>query len=1612
MDAVPYGDASASSARPMRSESLEAELAEWMERLKSLDGVLEAPVRSLIVAAKHYLSDPAQQLPSWISQHTLNEKEHRSLLVHALACSTLQRLWRTHRRYSWLSKDERDDLEKLQEIVAGSGMAVAAPLVNRTAGAENEDAVFSSLSDPVFGNLNPFVAAEVFWILLHAAENRVAGGAGFLSLFAMLWSLHGLQSPASGHAGDTRTLAASVAAKCLRPMIQFQAMFRTRARLYREIRTATIRLVELSTGSTPHSRWNFACAADWLSGLMLEMSKVATNRQRFLDAAETISAAAKNIDARITDAPPWQKIRNELLLTIIDLREENERTFEEASAVLNQLHDVVLPAIRKGDPRLNTHLRPHRPDETREQYQKRMVTSAVGALDACETGLWILDQAVLCCCELENELPPELQPQIAPKDQTQTKAFRQRRGRTKKQRKVTKEAVCPPKPVGDDVLQWTLARLANANERVADIIEQAIAAPVNWCRFVVRQEVAYASAGNDTEFDAAELLSGVSIAERSGHISELEVDDALAKALRAIRQDGSWTAGQPIFLRQRVLGVWPNTADIAWLLAGAVGGKPKLRRADHALVAFIAWLERTRTDFECHLNVRTDDEPRVRLVGWSSETRESKTIDFWITLAAINALLEIRELIEHRFWELCEKRFFVFRPLDLKRLDGIDPVDLGAKHEHRIHRRLRKSARDTSGPKYRDAEYSYVFHGPPGSSKTVMAEALGRELWRETNSEPRVIRVTPADFTRRGESGLDAEARFIFELLTHVRGVTIIFDEIDDLLRRRELKGVPAFLKMVVPAMLNRLQDLRDAAPRQEICFVVAMNYVDNVEPALIRPGRIDAAIPVVYPDPWSRDNTLDRVIAKAIIASAFTDRMRAHIVDMTAGWPWPLFNRLCEAIAGEQKQQQEQHAKDQGPNAPPFEASREVIDFQISDFGAQRQDAKSHYADSQRWKPVSPELVNEVAHFAFAFGREPDECTAAVGPIFPEGKKHAWVTAVVHTIKLRLASEWRREHRVTYDRDAASLTKDMGATRLHNDHDDRTIFRLWAPTARTAKVELEGMVELASLAQESDTVFSGQVPKVPAGAKYRYVLTFADGKPMTMVDPWGRGTDPDTEFTVLEQPPVRPADHRPMVGWQNLLIYQLHPATGSAAGNYGGLAERLDQIRELGFNTIDLVGPGEAYERGPVVYDPKGRRRRELAWGGAAGLRQVIDMAHAHNLSVIVGVTSHDLLGRPLFDLHSVPSYLHLEKDLRDTEAGPRPDFTQEAVLTLMQENVRRWFTEFHIDGLRWAHTNYVRQNVTQETVEGSSTPREKVRELAEGWNALRAVTAERAFPKTIHFFVAQDQQGYDRLVAADELGAGFNAQWSAGFERCIRHVLANEVNDFDALRKAVLRIYFNDPFRRIVFSESHDSVGQYGRLADYIAAKTNLSRTAARRRAFLATALALVTPGIPMVLQGQELSNEVPLDAAAPPPWDDEKEPMRKRLRDLISLRKNERGCTSGLQGHSVAVTVSNRVMVVDRWHEWHADGIFKGQPGNHTIGVFNFNDAETVHAVTFPRTGTWEVRFNSHASGSYGTDFGECPSGPFFHVSDSMTNNVTVGPNGVVLLSQNSMRSVSSP
>jgi hypothetical protein len=464
-----------------------------------------------------------------------------------------------------------------------------------------------------------------------------------------------------------------------------------------------------------------------------------------------------------------------------------------------------------------------------------------------------------------------------------------------------------------------LGRLEKGNHDLAKKLQRIVNECADWCHSLIEREIAHASANNETDFDPAELIHAIAVAVLSTSAPNVaEISDAIIKAKHGARSDGSWSPGQPYYTEGRFLGAYAITSDVIRTLVNAINRHPDITAADDIFENYVSWLERTKTSVTWE---------NWLWEGWTSErSRERNMIDLRATTLAADALLDIRSLWEYRLWQLCARRFTAVQP-DTG-LKDIDPVDLGAQHKHRLHRRLWKMARTAELDDDGRAEYSLVLHGPPGSSKTALAQALSKEMWRtlrhfEGGRPPRLLRITPADFTGHGEDRVDSEARSIFELLGHVRGVTIFFDEIDDLLHKRSVARTLQFMELIIPAMLNRLADLRKACPRQQICFLIATNYVENIEPALLREGRIDAVIPVVYPDVESRRAIVQKHLLKLdllrnpgvdpLLVKSAHEYLQQHEEDIVKGtefWPWMTIEKFCSEYSNPQLPQREQIPK------------------------------------------------------------------------------------------------------------------------------------------------------------------------------------------------------------------------------------------------------------------------------------------------------------------------------------------------------------------------------------------------------------------------------------------------------------------------------------------------------------------------------------------------------------------------------------------------------------------------------------------------------------------------------------------------------------------------------
>ncbi len=168
----------------------------------------------------------------------------------------------------------------------------------------------------------------------------------------------------------------------------------------------------------------------------------------------------------------------------------------------------------------------------------------------------------------------------------------------------------------------------------------------------------------------------------------------------------------------------------------------------------------------------------------------------------------------------------------------------------------------------RPAEHgvSFILYGPPGSGKThavsVMAQELGWPL----------ISLSPSNFIRYGADKMEELALQVFEDLGELYHAVVFFDECDEIFRSRSDQSAVSrnSLSFATASMLPKLQAL---SKRQRVIFVLATNYLQNIDDAVRRDGRFNDRLLVDRPHSGER---LDHICNK-ILRPIFDD-LKAHV--------------------------------------------------------------------------------------------------------------------------------------------------------------------------------------------------------------------------------------------------------------------------------------------------------------------------------------------------------------------------------------------------------------------------------------------------------------------------------------------------------------------------------------------------------------------------------------------------------------------------------------------------------------------------------------------------------------------------------------------------------------
>ncbi|CAG0927886.1 1,4-alpha-glucan branching enzyme [Thermoflexales bacterium] len=556
-----------------------------------------------------------------------------------------------------------------------------------------------------------------------------------------------------------------------------------------------------------------------------------------------------------------------------------------------------------------------------------------------------------------------------------------------------------------------------------------------------------------------------------------------------------------------------------------------------------------------------------------------------------------------------------------------------------------------------------------------------------------------------------------------------------------------------------------------------------------------------------------------------------------------------------------------------------------------------------------------------------------------------------------------------------AQVQKGMGAI----VHERGVAFRVWAPNAQAVFVKgdfNDWSDTAAPLSSEENGYWYADVAAARPGHEYKFVIINGDQK-LERIDPYARQVTHSTGNGVIYDASGFDwqADHFELPPHNELVIYEMHIGSfftevEGKPGGFDTVLEKIGHLKRLGVNALQVMPIAEFAGDYSWGYNPAHIFAIESTYGGPDGFKMFVREAHQRGLAVIQDVV-YNHFGPSDLDLWQFDGWRENEKggiyfynDHRaETPWGStRPDYGREEVRRFIHDNALMWLEEYHVDGLRYDSTLYIR------SIDGNED-----NELPAGWQLLQRINGDiRArFPHIIT--IAEDLRSNTWLTkSTEENGAGFHCQWDQNFVHPVREVVIlaqDEHRSMEAIRAAISFNYEGDAFRRVVYSESHDEVANGKARVPQEINPADPTGWHAQKRSTLAAGLVFTSPGIPMLFQGQEFlqgewfRDDVPLD------WDlnEQYRGIVRLYRDLIQLRLNTKGYSRGLCGQFLNIYHVNDADNLIAFQRWDQHGL-----GDDVVVVLNFSHApKENYDIGMPAPGRWKLRLNSDAT-VYSHDF----------------------------------------
>lgn len=228
-------------------------------------------------------------------------------------------------------------------------------------------------------------------------------------------------------------------------------------------------------------------------------------------------------------------------------------------------------------------------------------------------------------------------------------------------------------------------------------------------------------------------------------------------------------------------------------------------------------------------------------------------------------------------------------------------------------------------------------------------------------------------------------------------------------------------------------------------------------------------------------------------------------------------------------------------------------------------------------------------------------------------------------------------------------------------------------------------------------------------------------------------------------------------------VIYELHVGTFSPAGDFDGVIERLNHLRDLGVTAVELMPVQPFGGNRNWGYDGVLWHAVHPGYGGPTGLKKLVDACHNAGIAVYLDVVYNhfgpDGNYNGMFAPYTAGGSTGWGEVVNIN--GPDSDEVRHYIL----DAVARWFEEFHIDGLRLDAVHSLDDN-------GAFPLLEQMTVVAE------TVSATTGIPRSL---IAESDLNDPRLIASREAGGyGLHGQWVDDIHHALHTLVSGERNGY----------------------------------------------------------------------------------------------------------------------------------------------------------------------------------------------------------------------------------------